>query len=83
MNYELSFDEKALLQLEKLPRETKKRIFEKLTATKKNPFHCFESLQKIRGYKLRIGDYRAIAEIKEGKIIVMYVGHRKNIYKKG
>ena len=83
MNYELSFDEKALLQLEKLPRETKKRIFEKLRATKTSPFHYFERLQKISGYKLRIGDYRAIAEIKEGKIIVMYVGHRKNIYKKG
>ena len=35
-------------------------------------------------YKLRVGDYRVIANIlnKEKKVVVRSLGHRKNIYKK-
>ncbi|MEM4258797.1 MAG: type II toxin-antitoxin system RelE/ParE family toxin [Candidatus Thermoplasmatota archaeon] len=34
------------------------------------------------GYKLRVGDYRVILEIEKEKlvILVLIIGHRKNIY---
>ncbi|NCS90056.1 MAG: hypothetical protein COZ25_02665 [Ignavibacteria bacterium CG_4_10_14_3_um_filter_37_18] len=32
-------------------------------------------------FRFRIGDYRAIVDIEENKIIVLKVGHRKDIYK--
>ncbi len=33
-------------------------------------------------WRVRVGDYRAIYEIdrKTNRIIVLYVGHRKNVY---
>ena len=35
------------------------------------------------GYKLRVGDYRVIADIDESKYLIQItlVGHRRNIYK--
>ena len=84
MNYNLVFDEKAIEQLEKYPKEIRKRIFNKLQSTKNNPYHFFERLEGRPEYKLRVGNYRIIADIsyKKIKILVLYIGHRKNIYKR-
>ena len=84
MSYNLIFDDNALESLGKLPSLIKKRIFKKLQATKENPFHFFIRLEGRQDYKLRVGDYRVIADIseKEIQILVLYIGHRKNIYKK-
>jgi len=82
--YNLVYDEKALQNLEKLEKKIRKRIFEKITSTKENPFHYFERLTGRSEFKLRIGDYRVIADIdeKEKRISILIVDHRKNIYKK-
>ena len=82
--YNLVYDEKALQNLEKLEKKIRKRIFEKITSTKENPFHYFERLTGRSEFKLRIGDYRVIADIdeKEKRISIIIVDHRKNIYKK-
>jgi len=83
MSYQLIFDDNALGSLEKLPPLIKERIFKKLQSAKENPFHFFIRLEGRSDYKLRVGDYRIIADIseKEIQILVLYVGHRKNIYK--
>ena len=82
--YEITFDEEAIDFLNKLPKEIRGRIFNKIISTKENPFHFFERLKERIDYKLRIGDYRAIADIDENlkQIRITIVGHRKNIYKK-
>jgi mRNA interferase RelE/StbE len=82
--YEIIFDDKVIEYLEKLQYPTKKRIFKKIISTKENPFRYFESLTGRNEYKLRIGDYRVIADIDQTnkKINVLFVGHRKNVYKK-
>ena len=81
--YEILFDEEAIDFLNKLPKQIKERIFNKLITTKENPPHYFERLKGRKDYKLRIGDYRVIADIEESqnKIKVTVIGHRKNIYK--
>lgn len=81
--YEVIFDEEAIDFLNKLPKTLKKRVFEKTLSTKENPFHFFERLKGRNDYKLRIGDYRVIADINKSskKIQVTLIGHRKNIYK--
>ena len=83
MTFELIFDEEAIDFLNDLPKEIKERIFTKIKNTKENPFHFFERLEQRTDYKLRIGDYRAIADIDESsnKIKITNIGHRKNIYK--
>ncbi len=79
--YVLSFDIKADKELSKLQENMRDRIFTKILETKKNPFLYFEKLQK-HGWKLRIGDYRVIADITGNTVLVRRIGHRKNIYKK-
>ncbi len=81
--YEVIFDDGAIEFLNKLPKEVKERIFDKVISTKNNPHHFFERLTGRKDYKLKIGDYRVIASINEGerRIEVVFVGHRKNVYK--
>jgi mRNA interferase RelE/StbE len=80
--YEIKFGKKALEDWSKLEQGIKERIWNKLQSCKENPFHFLEHLEEIDGYKLRVGDYRAIVDVdKSNQIItVLKVGHRKNVY---
>jgi len=80
--HKLIFSKKALDQLNKLENELKERIWNKLQLCKEDPFRFLEHLEEIEGYKLRVGDYRAIIDVdNKNKIIhVLKMGHRKNIY---
>ena len=81
--FELIFDQEPIEFLNKLPKQLKERIFNKITSTKENPLSFFERLRGRTDYKLRIGDYRAIADINQTnkRIEITKIGHRKNIYK--
>jgi len=80
--YKLIFDEEAIKFLDKLNKDTSKRIFKKIQETKENPHHYFIRLTNRQEYKLRVGDYRVIADINDSEIIIyiITIGHRKNIY---
>ncbi len=80
--YTLIFDPEAIDFLEKSEKKTAKRIWDKIMSSKQNPHHFFERLAGRKDYKLRIGDYRAIADIDDikKKIEITLIGHRKNIY---
>ncbi len=81
--YEVVFDPVAIDFLNGLDKGVRERIFKKILSTKPNPFHYFERLEGRKDSKLRIGDYRVIADIDQNarKIRVTLIGHRKNIYK--
>ena len=80
--FEIRFDEKAIDLLNSLPKEIKSRIFDKVISTQANPLHYFERLKGRTDYKLRVGDYRVIADIDQRlkTITVTLVGHRKDVY---
>ena len=82
--YTVIYDNEALQNLGKLEKKIRKRIFEKIHSTKENPFRYFEKLTSRDEYKLRVGDYRVIADIDEKtkRIIILFVNHRKNVYEK-
>jgi mRNA interferase RelE/StbE len=82
--YKLIFDEKAIESIEKLPSNIQKRIVNKLKESKLNPHHYFEKLTNRDEFKLRVGEYRIIAEINNNEItiLILYVDHRKRVYKK-
>jgi len=82
--YKLIFDEEAIKFLEKLPKNVSKRIFQKLQDAKEDPYHYFVRLANRKEYKLRVGDYRVIADINDSEIVIyiIIIGRRKNIYKK-
>ena len=80
--YEVTFDKDAVDFLSNLPIDIKQRIFNKVIAAKESPLHFFERLAGRSDYKLRVGDYRVIADIDQAdkKITITLVGHRKNVY---
>ncbi len=83
MSYEIRYDRKAAEYLESLPKEISKRIVKKASDAKENPMHFFEPLENRKDFKLRIGDYRLIADIDHHlkRIEVTLIDHRKRVYK--
>ncbi len=82
--YALVFDKKAIDFLEKLDKFLQRRIWKKLVSAKQDPYSFFEKLSGRNDFKLRIGNYRIIADINKRKklIQVTLIGHRKNVYEK-
>ena len=80
--YELVFSKKAIGQLNKLDKSIKERIWDKLQECKENPLRYFEHLTEIDSFRLRVGDFRVIADIdkKLMRINILKIGHRRNIY---
>ena len=84
MTYEIIFTDKALKQLEKLEKVDQERIIRALERIRIRPEAHVTKLIDDPGYRLRVGDYRVIMDIHKGKllILILKIGHRKNIYKK-
>ncbi len=81
--YSIAFDSKAEKQLAKLDKSIQERILTALDRIKVRPFsYDIKRLQGTPYYRLRVGKYRIILDIKQHQliIIVIEIGHRKNIY---
>ncbi|MCX9015166.1 MAG: type II toxin-antitoxin system RelE/ParE family toxin [Candidatus Methanoperedens sp.] len=83
MTYEVLFSDKALKQLKKIEPNIQGRIIAALEKIRIRPEAYVTKLVEDPGYKLRVGDYRVIMDIENKRlhILVLKVGHRKNIYK--
>ena len=83
--YEIFYTETALKDLKKLDKQMQERIIKVLERIRHNPFKYVRKLQGREDYRLRVGDYRIIMRIDQGKLIILIVavGHRRNIYKRG
>lgn len=81
--YTIIFEKRALEELNKLDKQIKERIWNKIQDCKEDPFRYLEPLIEIRGFKLKIGKYRAEIDVdfKEKRLIVLKVGPRKKFYK--
>ncbi|MBI5392718.1 type II toxin-antitoxin system RelE/ParE family toxin [Candidatus Woesearchaeota archaeon] len=81
--YGIEFTDNAKKQLSKLHRDLQERIIIKLERVRIRPETYVEKLVGESAYKLRVGDYRLIVDIDNKKLIVLVIkiGHRKNIYK--
>jgi len=69
--------------LKKLDKPSKIEIIKKLKKLKNNPKLGKLLLGRLIGlWSLRIGDYRAIYQIRQSEllILILKIGHRKNIY---
>ena len=84
MAYDVIWSPKALDGLRALQKDDAGRIVKKVRELELAPYHFAERMADANAWKVRIGDYRAIVDIdeKEKRIIVLKVGHRKNIYKR-
>lgn len=66
-----------------MPENIRERILKKLDTVRCVPHHFFERLEGRTDYKLRVGDYRVIADIHADKrvIEVTLIEHRGKVYK--
>jgi mRNA interferase RelE/StbE len=80
--YTVGYSSEAVIQLEKFDKTVTKRILKKIENAAVSPHNFFRQLKGRPEYKLRVGDYRVIANIDEPakRILIRTVGHRKNIY---
>ena len=81
--FSIKWDKKAVEILRKIDKKETRRIIKKMNEVATNPIHYLEPLKEVNAYKIRIGDYRVIVDfhIDEKVIDVLFIGHRKNIYK--
>jgi mRNA interferase RelE/StbE len=81
--YELIYSKKALKYLNKLPKDIQERIIKTLERCRVRPHAFVKRLVSEQFFKLRVGDYRVIADINKNqlRILVIKIGHRKKIYK--
>ncbi|MBT3464651.1 type II toxin-antitoxin system RelE/ParE family toxin [archaeon] len=84
MSYKIVFSNFADKQLSKLPLDIQNRIISTIKRCRIRPYSHIKKLVSSKYFKLRIGNYRAILDIIDNKLIihVIEIGHRKNIYKK-
>lgn len=83
MSYKLVFSKTALKEIKNLDSIVKKKLGKKIKQYSKAPFGYAKRLADTRmgTYRWRIGNYRIIFDIKGSNIMVLRVGHRREIYK--
>jgi len=81
--YKIIFSKKALDFFKKLDKPIQERIGKKIQELSENPRLGVPLIGNLTGlYKLRVGDYRTIYKIVEGNLVILIlkIGHRKNVY---
>jgi mRNA interferase RelE/StbE len=85
-NYKIEISSLVIKTFKKIPKKDLIKIIESIEILAINPFP--EGHRKLAGemdtYRVRQGNYRIIYEVVEKKlvILVLKVGHRKDIYRK-
>lgn len=82
MSFDILWSDSAIRQLKKLDRIVSRRIYEKVSELRENPHRYVQKLINSPYYRLRIGDYRVILDIRDNilRILVLKVGNRGSIY---
>ena len=84
MKYNLVYTKRAVRDIKKLDNTIKKRVGKTLLKYKDKPLDFAEALKSsdLGTYRFRMGDYRVIFDIERNDVVVLRVGHRREIYKK-
>lgn len=82
MSFKVFVHPKSARFLSKLDKDLRARIKSRLEELEDHPERKGKRLRYSDFWGLRIGDYKAIYEIDEGedRVIVLFIGHRKNVY---
>ena len=86
MSYAVEFLPSAQRELAALPKDIQRRIANRIDALREDPRPPgSKQLQGAeRFYRLRVGDYRVIYSVESRRlvIVVVKVGHRRDVYRK-
>ena len=81
--FDILLTQTAIKDLRKIDIQEQKRIVNKLKEFRNNPIQYASKLKnkKIGSYRFRIGDFRVIFDLDKDNIVILRIGHRKDIYK--
>jgi mRNA interferase RelE/StbE len=84
LTYSIFIEKSAQKDLAKIPRKDQNRIIKSIEELSRNPRPTHS--KKLTGrdaWRIRVGNYRFIYEIYDERllILIIVIGHRKNIYK--
>jgi mRNA interferase RelE/StbE len=84
MKYRLVYTRRAEKDIKKLDPSVKRVIGKSLLKLQDNPAQYSEKLTdpRIGTYRFRIGDYRVIFDIEDKDVVILRVGHRRDIYRR-
>ncbi|MBI3537572.1 MAG: type II toxin-antitoxin system RelE/ParE family toxin [Chloroflexi bacterium] len=84
-SYKVDFKPSVHKDYRRLPKSVVERAMKRIEKLKDDPFpHGVEKLEDAdRLYRLRVGDYRIVYEVdtQVQQIIVLYVRHRREVYR--
>lgn len=83
MHYKLLYTQSAVKDIHDLDVVVKKRLKSKIEDYTQNPMYHAKKLthSKLGDYRWRVGNYRIVFDIDESNIIILRVGHRREIYR--
>jgi mRNA interferase RelE/StbE len=83
VKYKTIITNKALTDINKLDSVAKRKIKSKLLYLQSAPQTLSRPLthSQLGQYRYRVGDYRIVFDLDKEKIIILRVGHRREIYK--
>ena len=84
--YQIVFTKQVYKSLRRIPKNVVDRIREKLDQIAKDPYATHTNVTRLQnrpGYRLRVGDWRVIYDIRKEElvILVLKVGSRGEIYR--
>lgn len=86
MAYQLLYKRPAIKEIQKLSPQVRKRLKLKLEwfASQEDPREFSKPLTKPvdAQYRFRVGNYRILFDIEDQKIIILYLQHRREVYRK-
>lgn len=84
MGYKIIYARRAVKDLSKLEPATRQRIGETLEGYAKAPLSYARKMvnPSFGTYRFRIGDYRIIFDIEGDELVVLRIGHRREIYRR-
>jgi mRNA interferase RelE/StbE len=84
VKYTLIYTQRAERDIAGLDSKTKERIGKTLLRYKEDPLRYAEKLSDpiLGTYRFRIGGYRVIFDLEGNEIVVLRVGHRREIYRR-
>ena len=80
----LVYTQRAIRDVRKLEPPIKLRIEKALLRFQEDPIKYAEKIvdPKLGSYRFRIGDYRVIFDLEGEDIVILRIGHRRDIYRR-
>ncbi len=81
--YNIIFTNRAAKDFKSLDPITRERIASKVKILESSPFVNSVKLRDtgLGSYRIKIGDYRVIYDIDGDNVVILRIGHRKEIYR--